>query len=142
MKKSSQIQPVGATAIPERVSVAMAEIAENMHEGLLALAVGAGLQVMQALMAADVSALAGPKGKHNMVRMAVRHGRERGSVTLGGRRVPITRPRVRAADGSGEVAVGSYGLFGSTELLGKMRSPRPDGDQTIQFGRPPADGAE
>ena len=32
--------------MPERVSVAMAEIAENMQEGLLALAVGAGLQVM------------------------------------------------------------------------------------------------
>jgi hypothetical protein len=38
---------VGATASPERVSVAMAEIAESMQEGLLALAVGAGLQVMQ-----------------------------------------------------------------------------------------------
>jgi putative transposase len=95
-----------------------------MHEGLLALAVGAGLQVMQALMEADVSTLAGPKGKHNMVRMAVRHGRERGSVTLGGRRVPITRPRVRAADGSGEVAIASYELFSSTELLGKMALER------------------
>ncbi len=126
MKKSSQNQPVGASvpAIPERVSVAMSEIAENMHEGLLALAVGAGLQVMQALMEADVSTLAGPKGKHNMVRMAVRHGRERGSVTLGGRRVPITRPRVRAADGSGEVAIASYELFSSTELLGKMALER------------------
>jgi hypothetical protein len=70
----------------------MAEIAENMHEGLLALAVGAGLQVMAALMEADVSALAGPKGKHDATRTAVRHGRERGSVTLGGRRVAITRP--------------------------------------------------
>ena len=126
MKKSSQNQPVGASvpAIPERVSVAMSEIAENMHEGLLALAVGAGLQVMQALMEADVSTLAGPKGKHNMVRMAVRHGRERGSVTLGGRRVPISRPRVRAADGSGEVAIASYELFSSTELLGKMALER------------------
>jgi transposase-like protein len=126
MKKSSQNQPVGASvpAIPERVSVAMSEIAENLHEGLLALAVGAGLQVMQALMEADVSTLAGPKGKHNMVRMAVRHGRERGSVTLGGRRVPITRPRVRAADGSGEVAIASYELFSSTELLGKMALER------------------
>ena len=46
VKKSSQIQPVGTTAVPERVSVAMTEIAENMQEGLLALAVGAGLQVM------------------------------------------------------------------------------------------------
>ena len=120
------MRPVGVSvpAIPERVGVAMSEIAENMHEGLLALAVGAGLQVMAALMEADVSTLAGPKGKHNMVRMAVRHGRGRGSVTLGGRRVPITRPRVRAADGSGEVAIASYELFSSTELLGKLALER------------------
>ena len=98
----------------------MTEIAENMHEGLLALAVGAGLQVMAALMEADVSALAGPKGKHDMTRTAVRHGRERGSVTLGGRRVQVTRPRVRAVDGSGELPVPSYELFSSTEILGKM----------------------
>ena len=120
MKKSSQIQSVDATAIPQCVSVAMAEIAENMHEGLLALAVGAGLQVMAALMEADVSALAGPKGKHDATRTAVRHGRERGSVTLGGRRVAITRPRVRAAGGSGELPIASYELFSSTEILGKM----------------------
>ena len=122
VKKSSQIQSVNASApaIPERVGVAMTEIAENMHEGLLALAVGAGLQVMAALMEADVSALAGPKGKHNMTRTAVRHGRERGSVTLGGRRVPVTRPRVRAVDGSGELPVPAYELFSSTEILGKM----------------------
>jgi putative transposase len=120
VKKSSQIQPVGATALPERVGVAMTEIAENMQEGLLALAVGAGLQVMQALMEADVTVLAGPKGKHNMTRTAVRHGRESGSVTLGGRRVPVIRPRVRAADGAGELPIPSYQLFTSTEILGKM----------------------
>jgi transposase-like protein len=120
VKKSSEIQPVGATALPQRVSVAMAEIAENIREGLLALAVGAGLQVMAALMEADVSALAGPKGKHDAGRTAVRHGRERGSVTLGGRRVAITRPRVRAADGAGELPVASYELFSSTEILGRM----------------------
>ena len=122
MKKSSQIQCVDAStsAVPERVSVAMAEIAENMSEGLLALAVGAGLQVMAALMEADVSALTGPKGRHDAARIAVRHGRERGSVTLGGRRVPVTRPRVRAADGSAELPVASYELFSSTEILGRM----------------------
>jgi hypothetical protein len=38
MKKISQIQPVDATvpAVPEQVGVAMAEIAGNMREGLLA----------------------------------------------------------------------------------------------------------
>jgi transposase-like protein len=116
MKKSSQIQSVDATAFPERVSVVMGEIAENMQEGLLALAVGAGLEVMEA----DVTTLAGPKGKHNMTRTAVRHGGECGSVTLGGRRVPLTRPRVRAADGSGELPIASYELFTSTEILDKM----------------------
>ena len=120
MKKSSQIQPAGAPAFPERVNVAMAEIAGNMQEGLLALAVGAGLQVMQALMEADVTELAGAKGRHDSARSAVRHGRERGSVTLGGRRVPVSRPRVRAADGSGELPIASYELFSSTEILGKM----------------------
>ena len=38
-------------AVPDVVAVSMAEIAEDMREGLLALAVGAGLQVMQTLMA-------------------------------------------------------------------------------------------
>lgn len=120
MKKSSQNPAVEATAFPERVSVAMAEIAGNVQEGLLALAVGAGLQVMAQLMEADVSALAGPKGRHDPQRTAVRHGHENGSVTLGGRRVPVTRPRVRAVDGSGELPVASYELFSSTEILGRM----------------------
>ena len=49
-------------AVPDVVTVAMSEIADDMREGLLALAVGAGLQVMSALMEADVTALTGPRG--------------------------------------------------------------------------------
>ena len=113
-----------ALAVPEKVSVAMDEIAENMREGLLALAVGAGLQVMAQLMETDVSAACGAKGKHDPDRAASRHGTEAGSVTLGGRRVPVTRPRVRASDGTGEVAVPAYELFNSTELLGKTAMER------------------
>ena len=113
-----------ALAVPEQVSVAMEEIAAEMREGLLALAVGAGLQVMQQLMEADVAAACGPRGRHDPDRAATRHGRERGSVTLGGRRVPVTRPRVRAVDGSGEVPVPTYELFTSTELLGRMAVER------------------
>jgi putative transposase len=111
-------------AVPERVSVAMGEIAADMQDGLLALAVGAGLQVMAALMEADVTALAGPRGQHNPDRVAVRHGTEAGSVTLGGRRVPVRRPRVRVADGSGELAVPAYELFNGTELLSRLALER------------------
>ena len=113
-----------ALAVPEQVSVAVDEIAENMSEGLLALAVGAGLQVMQSLMDADVAALAGPRGRHDPARSATRHGREAGSVTLGGRRVPVRRPRVRAVDGSGELPVPAYELCNDTEVLGRMAMER------------------
>jgi putative transposase len=61
-------------AVPEQVSVAMNEIAADMREGLLGLAVGTGLQVMQELMEADVTAVCGPKGKHVPERTATRHG--------------------------------------------------------------------
>ena len=107
-------------AVPETVSVAMAEIAEDMREGLLALAVGAGLQVLQTLMVEDVTAVCGPKGRHDPKRAAVRHGSEQGSVTLGGRRVPVARPRMRTADGAAEVPVPAYELFSQTEVLGRM----------------------
>ncbi len=126
MTKKYQINEfdTSALAVPEQVSVAMNEIAADMREGLLALAVGAGLQVMAQLMEADVSAVCGPRGKHDPERAATRHGTERGSVTLGGRRVPVTRPRVRAVDGTGEVPVATYELFTSTELLGRMAMER------------------
>ena len=124
-KKYQRIEfDTSALAVPEQVNVVMEEITADMREGLLALAVGAGLQVMQSLMEADVAAACGPKGKHDPDRTANRHGTDRGSVTLGGRRVPITRPRVRASDGSGEVPVPAYEVFNGTELLGKMAMER------------------
>jgi putative transposase len=110
----------GGMAVPERVVVSMAEIAESVKEGLLALAVGTGLQVMTAMFAEDAGRLCGPEGKHNHSRAGYRHGSEAGSVTLGGRRIAVTRPRVRAADGSGELHLPSYDLFSSTEILGRM----------------------
>ena len=91
--------------------MALAELTGELREGLLALAVGTGLQVMAALMEEDVTARCGRRGRHDPERTATRHGHERGSVSLGGRRVPVQRPRMRAVDGSGELAVPSYELF-------------------------------
>src|SRR3954449_172542 len=107
-----------------RVQVALDEIVASAQEGLLAVAVGAGLQVMQALMEDDVTAVCGPKGRHDPDRIATRHGHEPGSVALGGRRVPVSRPRVRAADGSGELPVPSYEEFTGTEVMGRMALER------------------
>jgi putative transposase len=110
--------------LPEQVTLAVAELAGAAREGLLALAVGTGLQVLQTLMAADVARLVGPKGRHNPDRAAVRHGNEPGQVTLGGRRVRIRRPRVRSADGTREVPVPTYQAFAATDLLGELALER------------------
>jgi putative transposase len=110
--------------LPEQVTVAVAELAQAAREGLLALAVGTGLQVLQVMLAEDVAWLVGPKGRHNPGRTAVRHGTEPGQVTLGGRRVRIRRPRVRTADGTGEVPVPTYQAFASTELLDQLALER------------------
>jgi putative transposase len=113
-----------AVALPDAVSVAVGELAGELEEGLLAFAVGAGLQVLGAILDAEVTALAGPKGKHDLKRSAVRHGSDDGLVTLGGRQVSITRPRVRSADGSTEMTLPTYEQVGSTELLGRMAMER------------------
>ena len=115
---------VEAMAVPERVSVAMSEIAADVSEGLLALAVGAGLQVLAAMMAEDVTAACGPPGQHNPDRVGYRHGAGAGAVGLGGRRVPVQRPRVRAADGSGELPVPTYEALAGTEVLGRLAMSR------------------
>jgi transposase-like protein len=125
MKKDYQTTAVPTDlAVPDAVTVAMGDLAETVREGLLALAVGAGLQVMEVMMQESVTAVCGPKGAHDPERTAVRHGSEDGSVTLGGRRVSARRPRVRTADGASEVAVPAYELFASTELLGEMALER------------------
>lgn len=125
MKKDYQKKAVPVVTgtelvLPDTVSVAMADIAGAVKEGLLALAVAAGLQVMTAMMEESVVAIAGPKGRHQPGRVAVRHGSEAGSVVLGGRRVPVRRPRVRAVDGTGELPVDAYEVFSSTDLLGEV----------------------
>ncbi len=72
------------------------------------------------MMEHEVETLAGPKGRHDPDRVAVRHGSDDGVVTLGGRQVRVTRPRVRSADRAAEMPLATYDCFSSTELLGRM----------------------
>ena len=63
--------------LPERVTVAVAELASAAREGLLALAVGTGLQVLQVMLAEGVAWLVGPRGRHIPGRTAVRQRQSR-----------------------------------------------------------------
>src|SRR3954452_25608097 len=103
--------------LPERVREALGDLAGAAKEGLLALSVGVGLGVLHELMEAEVEEVVGPKGRHDPERSAVRHGHEDGEVTLGGRRVPVRRPRVRSADGRSEVELATYRHFADRDPL-------------------------
>ena len=106
--------------LPPRVQEALGELASAAREGLLALSVGVGLGVLAELMEEEVVEIVGAKGRHDPERVAVRHGHEAGAVTLGGRRLPVERPRVRGADGSGELPLATYRHFADRDLLTRV----------------------
>jgi putative transposase len=110
--------------LPEHVQLSLAGIAGRAREGLLALAVRTGLSVLHEAMEWEVDRIVGPKGKHDRERAAKRHGRTAGEVTLGGRRAPIDRPRVRTADDTEEIPLASYQEFASRDLLGQVMLER------------------
>jgi hypothetical protein len=103
----------------------LATFAAHVREGLLAASTAVGLQVMAEMMQAEVTELAGPKGRHNPQRSHTRHGTEHGTVTLGGRRLPVTRPRVRTVgDEPAEATLASYATFADTDLLTEQVTAR------------------
>jgi len=122
MKKVSDLQ-VGASLraaempLPAEIQEALGELVGSAREGLLALSVGAGLSLINRLMEHEVELLAGPKGRHDPDRVANRHGYEEGSVTLGGRRVAIRRPRVRSVDDERELTLSTYEYFATRDPL-------------------------
>jgi putative transposase len=122
MKKVPAVGVVTAIEAPEsplppRIQEALGELVGAAREGLLALSVGVGLGVVHELMALEVDEVVGPKGKHNPDRTAKRHGHEDGSMTLGGRRVAVRRPRMRTTDDEHELPVETYVYFADRDPL-------------------------
>jgi putative transposase len=97
----------------------LGELAGTAREGLLALSVSVGLSVFAELMEDEVTALVGHKHAKVPGRSASRHGSAAGSVVLGGRRVTVTRPRARTANGA-EVRLDTYGAFSDDDQLSDL----------------------
>jgi len=122
--------------LPAQIQEALGELVGAAREGLLALSVGVGLAVVHELMEAEVDEVVGPKGKHNRDRAAVRHGHEDGVMTLGGRRVPVSRPRMRSADDEHELPVVTYEFFADRDpLTGAVMDRMLAGVSTRKYAR-------
>ncbi len=151
MKKvpASKVATTTETAdspLPPKVQEALGEMVGAAREGLLALSVGVGLSVVHELMESEVTEVVGPKGKHDPERTAKRHGHEDGSMTLGGRRVGVRRPRMRSADDERELSLGTYQHFADRDPLTRAVMDRMlAGVSTRRFagvGEPVGEGVE
>ena len=101
---------------------------------LMELAVASGLKVLTTMLEADRTAICGPRYQHQAERAASRAGRVCSEVVLGGRKVQIRRPRVRA-DGH-EVALPTFEAFADTDPLNRrVVEQMLLGVATRQYGR-------
>ena len=104
------------SGLPLEATVAMADVAAAMREGLLAFSTAAGLVVMQQMLAEELTAIVGPKHAKLADRIGNWHGTTTGQVVLGSQKITVPRPRGRFVDG-GEVELTTWEAFASEDLL-------------------------
>ncbi len=107
--------------LPVEATVALAEVAGAIKDGLMAFASATGLVVMHQMMEAELESRIGLK--HARIPAAERmgnwHGSTSGPVVLGGRTVTTKRPRGRTTDG-GEIDLDTWKVFSSADLLNSL----------------------
>ena len=97
MKKSRIASPIAAVESPTIRSLPLVELFVDTKTELFELMVRSGLQVLAAMLEEDRTALCGPRYVRQAARNASRAGTVPSEVVLGGRKVTVARPRVRAA---------------------------------------------
>ena len=116
-KKFAHLQAVDlpktmAVEIPLPLLGAFANIENSFFE----LCIDAGQQVLAAMMEQDREDLCGPRWKRDPDRSAGRAGTTKSEVTLGGRRIALSRPRVRSQEGQ-EMELPSFALAAKRDPL-------------------------
>ena len=86
--------------VPTTRHLPLVDLLVDTRTELLELAVRSGMKVLEAMMEEDRTALCGARYAHEPDRAASRAGSVASEVVLGGRKVAVRRPRVRA-DGHG-----------------------------------------
>lgn len=97
MKKSRIARPIAAVESPTVRTLPLVELLVDTKTELVELMVRSGLRVLEAMLEEDRTALCGPRYAHQATRPAARAGTVPSEVVLGGRKISVARPRVRAA---------------------------------------------
>lgn len=109
--------------IPVEATVALADLAGAVKDGLLGFCADIGLLVMRQVMEDELARRIGPKHSRVPGRTANWHGTTTGAVVLGGRLVSVERPRARTTEGE-ELALDSWAVFSSADLLDQLTAER------------------
>jgi transposase-like protein len=96
MKKSRTARRLAAVESPAVRTLPLVELLVDTKTELFELMVRSGLRVLDAMLEEDRTALCGPRYAHQPARVASRAGTVSSEVVLGGRKVAVQRPRVRA----------------------------------------------
>lgn len=86
----------------------LGELVAEIPDHLDSLAIECVISVAEDLMLEEVNELCGERYHRDPEREMTRYGSQRGSIAVAGRKVRVEKPRVRMADGSGEIELSSY----------------------------------
>jgi putative transposase len=115
MNTKSRIAPPVPQAESPLRHLPLVDLLVDTKTELLELALRSGLKVFTTMLEEDRTAICGPRYAHERDRPASRAGTTPSEVVLGGRKVPIQRPRVRTA--AGEVALPTFQTMAATDPL-------------------------
>src|SRR6266568_73953 len=88
--RSHQVNSPGQRHLP------LVDLLVDTRAELMELAVASGLKVLISMLEEDRTAICGQRYQHQVERQASRAGTVPSEVVLGGRKVALRRPRVRA----------------------------------------------
>lgn len=116
-KSCTVIPPHQIESIPTTRHLPLVDLLVDTRTELLELAVRSGMKVLEAMMEEDRTTLCGARYAHEPDRAASRAGTVASEVVLGGRKVALRRPRVRAA--GHEVTLPTFQVMAQTDPLNR-----------------------
>src|SRR6266542_4520622 len=117
MKKSRTPCVVRGPASAAVRTLPLVDLLVDTRTELFDLMIRSGLRVLDAMLEEDRTALCGPRYAHQAARPASRAGTVPSEVVVGGRKVAVSRPRVRA-DGR-EVPLPTFQALAQTDPLNR-----------------------
>lgn len=116
-QQSRTVHAVAQAERPETRHLPLVDLLIDTRAELTELVVRSGMTVLEAMLEEDRIAVCGARYAHQAEREAGRAGTTASSVVLGGRKVQIRRPRVRA--GNQEVPLPTFEAMAQTDPLNR-----------------------